>query len=205
MLTWLDNESLASAAAGHHPERLRSCGKALEGVRIAIMGDEGLLVERNNPGEIVARSRGLATEYYKSPGVMEELRFDGWHHTGDIGYVDDDGFVYIVDRRSDMILVGGINVYPAELEKTLMEIPEVYECAVVGEPDDVWGEVVKAIVVLSRGSSKSAEAIIGHCRTVLGASKSPRSVEFWDEIPHTPTGKPDKKLIRGRLRKSGDR
>ena len=200
LLTWLDNETLNAAAAGHHPERLRSCGRPVDAVRVGIMDEAGHLLERNRHGEIVVRGRGLASEYYKSPGAMQKLRGYGWHHTGDIGYVDDYGFVYIVDRKNDVIIVGGSNVYPAEVEKVLMELPDVRECAVIGVRDDLWGEVVKAIVVLTKDNSYTPEEIMRHCRGRVGGSKLPRSIEFWREIPHTPTGKADKRLIRRRLR-----
>jgi acyl-CoA synthetase (AMP-forming)/AMP-acid ligase II len=134
--------------------------------------------------------------YYKLPEATAEIRAYGWHHTGDVGYVDDHGFVYIVDRKKDMIVSGGFNVFCTEVEAAIMALPEVHECAVIGVPHEVWGEAVKAIVVLrERGSLGEAE-IMAHCKARLGGVKTPKSVEFRDEIPKTPAGKTDRKSLR---------
>jgi fatty-acyl-CoA synthase len=195
-MTFLDPETLAAAAAGDHPERLRSCGKPTPAVRLAIMDDDGRLLPPLKTGEIVARGALVSAGYYKLPEATAEIRTHGWHHTGDVGYRDDDGFFYIVDRKKDMIITGGFNVYCAEVEACVMELPQVRECAVIGVPDEKWGEAVKAVVVLRDGESLNEEAIISHCKTRLGGVKSPKSVEFWREIPKTPAAKTDKMAIR---------
>jgi fatty-acyl-CoA synthase len=204
-MTFLDPKTVAASAAGDHPERLRSCGKPTMAVRLAIMDDEGKILPPLKTGEIVARGTLVGAGYYNLPEATAEIRAHGWHHTGDVGYRDEDGFFYIVDRKKDMIITGGFNVYSAEVEACAMELPQVHECAVIGVPDEKWGEAVKAIVVLRQGGESSEAAIIAHCKTRLGGVKSPKSVEFWSEIPKTPAAKTDKKAIRKRYWEGADR
>ena len=196
LLTWLDQKTLAAAAAGDHPERLRSCGKPTSAVRLAIMDDNGRILPPDTPGEIVARGSLVAGGYYKLPDSTAEIRIHGWHHTGDIGCRDEHGFYYIVDRKKDMIITGGFNVFCAEVEAAVLELPEVRECAVIGVPHEKWGEAVTAVVVLLEGESLTAEEVIAHCKLRLGGVKAPKFVEFHAEIPKTPTGKMDKKALR---------
>ncbi len=195
-MTFLDNKTLVAAAAGDHPERLRSCGRPTPAVRLGIMDDDGQLLPPHKTGEIVARGALVSAGYYKLPEATAEIRTFGWHHTGDVGYRDEDGFFYIVDRKKDMIITGGFNVYCAEVESCVMELSGVRECAVIGVPDEKWGEAVKAIVVSQAGDSLTEAAVIAHCKARLGGVKSPKSVEFWTEIPKTPAAKTDKKAIR---------
>lgn len=204
-MTFLDPATVAAAAAGDHPERLKSCGKPTLAVRLAIMDDGGKILPPLKTGEIVARGALVGAGYYNLPEATAEIRTHGWHHTGDVGYRDEDGFFYIVDRKKDMIITGGFNVYCAEVESCVMELPQVRECAVIGVPDEKWGEAVKAIVVLRDGEALSEAAIIAHCKTRLGGVKSPKSVEFWREIPKTPAAKTDKKAIRKRYWEGADR
>jgi len=196
LLTWLDPKTLAAAAAGDHPERLRSCGRATSAVRVAIMDDAGQTLPAHKTGEIVARGTLLTAGYHNLPEATAQLRAHNWHHTGDIGYMDEDGYVYIVDRKKDMIISGGFNVFCAEVEAGIMSLPAVQECAVIGVPHEHWGEAVKAIVVLREGESLSEEDVIAHCKAKLGSVKSPKSVEFWTELPKTAAGKLDRKTIR---------
>jgi len=196
LLTFLDPATTAAAVAGDHPDRLRSCGKPTSAVRVAIMNDAGKILPPRQCGEIVARGTLVTGGYHNFPEATAEIRAYGWHHTGDVGYIDEDGYVYIVDRKKDMIISGGFNVYCAEVESALMALPEVQECAVIGVPDEKWGEAVKAIVVLKDGESLTEEAVLAHCKARLGGVKSPKSVEFWREIPKTPVGKLDRKSMR---------
>jgi fatty-acyl-CoA synthase len=196
LVTFLDSRTIASAAAGEHPERLASCGKPTSAVRVAIMNDEGRILPKHERGEIVVRGTLVSGGYYKMPEATAEIRAYGWHHTGDVGYMGDDSYIYIVDRKKDMIITGGFNVYCAEVEAGIMALSEVYECAVIGVPHDVWGEAVKAFVVLRNGDSLREEDIIAHCKSKLGGVKSPKSVEFCAEIPKTPAGKIDRKKLR---------
>jgi fatty-acyl-CoA synthase len=196
LLTWLNQKTIAAAAAGDHPERLRSCGKPTSAVSLAVMDDSGRILPPNTAGEIVARGSLVTPGYYKLPEATAEIRTHGWHHTGDVGYRDEDGYFYIVDRKKDMIITGGFNVYCTEVEAGVMELPQVRECAVVGVPHEQWGEAVKAIVVLREGQALTEAAIIAHCKARLGGVKAPKSVEFHSEIPKTPAGKTDKKALR---------
>ena len=196
LLTFLDQRTLAAAAAGDHPERLASCGKPTSAVRLGIMDEEGRILPSHERGEIVARGTLVCGGYYKLPEATEEIRRYGWHHTGDIGYMDDDGYVYIVDRKKDMIITGGFNVFSVEVEAGIMALPQVHECAVIGVPHDVWGEAVQAFVVLKEGGQLTEEEVLRHCKEKLGGVKSPKSVEFCAEIPKTAAGKIDRKALR---------
>ena len=196
LLTFLDQKTVAAAAAGKNPERLGSCGQPTSAVRLGIMDDEGRLLPANQTGEIVARGTLVTPGYYKLPEATAEIRKFGWHHTGDVGYRDDDGFFYIADRKKDMIISGGFNVFSAEVEAGIMALADVHECAVIGVPDDTWGEAVKAIIVIREGASLDERAVIEHCKLKLGGVKAPKSVEFRGEIPKTPAGKIDRKSLR---------
>jgi fatty-acyl-CoA synthase len=209
LLTFLDTRTVAAAAAGDHPERLRSCGRPTAAVRLAVMDDAGRILPPHQPGEIVARGTLVTGGYHNLPQATAEIRSHGWHHTGDVGYIDGDGYVYIVDRKRDMIISGGFNVYSAEVEAGIMALPQVLECAVIGVPDDKWGEAVKALVVLKhdvkQGESLTKGEIIAHCKAKLGGVKSPKSVEFVAEIPKTPAGKFDRKAMRKQFWATADR
>jgi acyl-CoA synthetase (AMP-forming)/AMP-acid ligase II len=194
--TWLPPDVVTAAAAGDHPERLSSCGRPSYSVRVEIMDDEGALLPTGEVGEIVARGGLVGAGYFELPEANEEAWAHGWHHTGDVGRRDADGFVYIVDRKKDMIVTGGFNVYSAEVEAAVMELPDVRECAVIGVPDEKWGEAVTAIVVLADGAKISEDRIIAHCKAQLGGVKAPKTVYFRSEIPRTGAGKFDKKAIR---------
>ncbi len=196
LMTFLDSKTVARAAGGDHPERLRSCGRPTSAVRLAVMDDAGKLLGPGEAGEIVARGSLVTAGYFNLPDATAEIRAHGWHHTGDVGYRDEDGYFYIVDRKKDMIITGGFNVFCAEVEAGVMQLAQVSECAVIGVPDEKWGEAVKAIVVLRVGAALSEEDIVAHCKACLGGVKAPKSVEFVEEIPKTPAGKADKKLLR---------
>jgi acyl-CoA synthetase (AMP-forming)/AMP-acid ligase II len=205
ILTWLPPDVVARAARGDHPERLASCGKPSYPMRVGIMDDAGKLLPVGEPGEIVARGALVSHSYFEKAEATTEVRAFGWHHTGDVGYRDKDGYIYIVDRKKDMIVTGGFNVFSAEVEACVMEMQGVKECAVVGVPHEKWGEAIKAIVVPARGVTLTEEAVIAHCKARLGSVKAPKSVEFWTEIPKTPNNKMDKKAIRKRFWSDADR
>lgn len=205
LLTFLDAHIVAAAAAGDHPERLRSCGRPTVAVRLGIMDDAGRLLPPHEPGEIVARGSLVSGGYHNLPEATAEIRRHGWHHTGDVGYIDEHGYVYIVDRKKDMIISGGFNVYCAEVEAGVMALAQVQECAVIGVPDDKWGEAVKALVVVKYGESLTEGEVIAHCKAKLGGVKSPKSVEFVAEIPKTPAGKFDRKAMRKQYWATADR
>jgi acyl-CoA synthetase (AMP-forming)/AMP-acid ligase II len=196
-LTWLDADVVAAAAAGASPERLQSSGTSMFVSRVAIMADDGQLLPRGESGEIVVRGRSVKP--YLDPVETAEARRFGWHHTGDLGYFDAHGFLYVVGRTKDNVITGGFKVSAAEVERVVMELPEIRECAVVGAPHAIRGEAVTAIVTLRAGHTITAAAILKHCRARLGRVKAPSRVFEWPELPKTPVGKIDKRTIRERL------
>ncbi len=203
--TWLPPDIVADAAAGDHPERLASCGRESYSVRVEIMDNDGRLLPDGEVGEIVVRGGLVGGGYLKMLEASAEVRVHGWHHTGDVGRRDGDGFLYIVDRKKDMIVTGGFNVFSAEVEAAVMELPEVGECAVIGTAHEKWGEAVTAIVVLNPGAMLLGENIVAHCKERLGSVKAPKFVYFRSHIPRTPAGKFDKKTIRAEFWKGASR
>jgi acyl-CoA synthetase (AMP-forming)/AMP-acid ligase II len=178
-------------------ERMRSAGKALHGVELAILDPNGNRLPPGEVGEIATRSGSNMTGYWNLPeATARTLSKDGWLRTGDAGYMDKDGYLYIHDRIKDMIISGGENIYPAEVESALCDHPDVAEAAVIGVPDDKWGEAVKAIVVMKPGKSASATDIINFTRERIAGYKTPKSVEFIDALPRNPSGK----ILRRHLR-----
>lgn len=202
IISWLPPEIVAAAAAGDHPERLASCGRPTRSVKVAIMDDEGQILPTGEAGEIVVRGVLVSDSYFEMPDATSEIRQYGWHHTGDVARFDHDGFLYIVDRKKDMVVSGGFNVFTAEVEAAITELASVSECAVIGVPHEKWGEQVHAIVI---ADSVSAEDIIAHAKARLGGVKAPKSVEFTDSIPRTAAGKMDKKQLRTRHWGGSDR
>ncbi len=193
IVTWLPPEIVAAAAHGDHPERLASCGKPTRSVKVAVMDDDGNLLPTGESGEIVVRGVLVSHSYFEKPEATAEIRTFGWHHTGDIAKFDEDGFLYIVDRKKDMVVSGGFNVFTTEVEAAITELAAVRECAVIGIPHEKWGEQVHAIVV---ADGIEAAEIIAHAKEKLGGVKAPKSVQFIDSIPRTAAGKMDKKALR---------
>jgi len=138
----------------------------------------------------------MIKEYWKKPQETAETFVNGWLHTRDMGTIDEDGYIYIVDRKSDMIISGGFNIYPKEVEEVILAHPAVSEVAVIPVPDDTWGEAVKAMVVLKPGARATEEEIIQFCKENLASYKKPRSVAFINEIPKTAYNKVDRKALR---------
>ncbi len=177
---------------------LRSAGRPGPFVRVAIMSPEGKLLPPGEPGEIVVQSSMVMKGYHKMPKETEEVSRLGWHHTTDVGFRDAQGFITIVDRIKDVIVSGGFNIYPAEIEAAASELPPVLECSVVGVPDEKWGEAVKAVIQLKPGAALTEAEVIEHCKARLGSMKAPKSVEFWPELPRSVVGKVLKREIRKR-------
>jgi acyl-CoA synthetase (AMP-forming)/AMP-acid ligase II len=176
-----------------------SCGKPAPGIEIKLFDDDGNVVTGTGPdnaGEVYIRSRGIFDTYYKNDASYESNSRGDFHTVGDIAYWDDEGYLYICDRKTDMIISGGMNIYPAEIEAALEQHPEIYDVAVFGIPSDEWGEVVHATVVLSPGSALTAEQISAFAREHLASYKVPRSVDFLDELPRTGSGKILKRQLR---------
>lgn len=177
--------------------KLGSAGKPYFFTDTRLMDDSGNLIEGAGAGEIVAAGPVVMQEYWRQPDATSETIVDGWLHTGDVGRVDDEGFFYVVDRKKDMIISGGENIYPAEVENILYEHPTVSECAVIGIPDESWGETVHAIVVSKEGHQVLNEELLRHCRDRLARFKVPRSIEIISEpLPRTPAGKVKKQDLR---------
>ncbi len=189
-------DHLEALSAPDKEKRLLSCGRPPVFVKVEMMDDDGNLLAEGEWGEIVVRGTFVSLGYYGDPEASEANRQHGWHHTGDIGYKDADGFVYIVDRKMDMIISGGLNVYPIEIERLIWSHPAVQDCAVIGVPDEKWGEAVKAIVELKSGESVAEAEIIALCKEGLSAYKTPKTVEFWDELPRSGVGKVLKRKVR---------
>lgn len=176
--------------------RLASCGRATLLTPVEIMDDDGKLLPAGEKGEIVVRGNLVMPGYYNNPEATREVSEFGWHHTGDIGVKDADGYIYIVDRKKDMIISGGFNVYPSEIEQVIWGHPAVQDCAVIGVPDPKWGEAVKAVIELKPGARLTADEIIHLCKDKVGSVKAPKTVEFWESLPRSPVGKVRKKDIR---------
>ena len=155
-------------------------------------------------GEVVARGANIMLGYWKNPELTAERLRDGWLHTGDMGIIDEDGFIFLVGRKDDMIITGGENVYPREVEDVILTHPAVAECAVVGMPDPVWGEQVAAFVVLGSGQSVAAEEIVAFCETKLAGYKKPRRIEFVEDLPKTMIGKVSHREVRDAQRRRED-
>jgi acyl-CoA synthetase (AMP-forming)/AMP-acid ligase II len=176
-----------------------SCGKPSPGTEIRLVDELGQEVTGTgpgHPGELFVRSAQVFSEYYKQPDSYEAARQGDFHTVGDIAYRDDEGYLYICDRKTDMIVSGGMNIYPAEIEAALEQHPAIYDVAVFGIPSEEWGEVVHATVVLAPGASLSADEVTAFGREHLAGYKTPRSVEFIDELPRTGSGKILKRQLR---------
>ena len=176
-----------------------SCGRPAPGVQIRLLDEAGAEVTGtgpDHPGELYVRSAVVFDEYYKQKASYDSARRGDFHTVGDIAYRDDEGYIYICDRKTDMIISGGMNIYPAEIEAVLEQHPAVYEAAVFGIPSDEWGEAVHATVVLRPGASLSAREVIAFSKDHLAGYKTPRSVSFMDDLPRTGSGKVLKRLLR---------
>jgi len=177
-------------------QRLKSCGRATPFVKAAIIDDAGNQLPPNEIGEIVVQGDLVMQGYYKNPEATAQSRAFGWHHTGDLGYRDETGYYYIVDRKRDLIISGGFNIYPGEIEQIIWSHESVQDCAVIGVPDEKWGEAVRAVVELKKGKSATAEELITLCKLRLGSVKAPKSVEFVEALPRSAVGKVLKKELR---------
>ncbi|MBF6098147.1 AMP-binding protein [Nocardia cyriacigeorgica] len=187
------------------PERLASCGRPVPWLHVALLDDAGNEVPTGEPGEICVRGPLVMKGYLNKPEQTAEATEHDWLHTGDIARRDADGFLYIVDRKKDMIVTGGFNVYPREVEDVLSAHPAVSAAAVIGVPDDKWGEAVKAVVVLRAGREVAVEELQALVKERKGAVYTPKSIDFADSIPLSPLGKPDKKALRAQYWSDGAR
>ena len=199
--TYGGTESVATIATPRRwLQKPGTVGRAIHGITLHILDDEGRELPRGQVGQIwVENANAPAAEYYKDPDKTRGMRRGSWVTLGDVGYVDDDGFLFLRDRAIDMIISGGVNIYPAEIEGVLLESPAVGDAAVIGIPDDEWGEAVLAIVEPAEGADAddaTAEAILAHCATRLARFKVPRRVEFVSALPRLASGKLQKRVLR---------
>jgi len=179
--------------------KVGSTGPAFFHTDVRVVDEAGRDVEPGAVGEVLVRGAHIMTGYWNRPDATAETIRDGWLHTGDLATVDKEGFVFIQDRKKDMIITGGENVYPAEVEAVLARHPDVLECAVIGLPSARWGESAAAVVVAKAGASLDAAQVLAFCQGKLARYKQPRVVEFVDQIPRNPTGKVLKRVLRERF------
>jgi fatty-acyl-CoA synthase len=203
---------LANMKKGEHdlnkPERLGSCGRPAPWIQMALLDDNMNEVAKGEAGEICVRAPLVMVGYKDMPEQTAEAMEGGWLHTGDVGRLDDDGFLYIVDRKKDMVVSGGFNVFPREVEDVLSAHDAVAQVAVIGVPDEKWGEAVKAVVVLKPGHEASdslSDELIEMVKVAKGSVQSPKTVDYADGIPLTAVGKPDKKTLRAQYWADSDR
>jgi fatty-acyl-CoA synthase len=180
-------------------ERLSSAGRPTPLCTVAIMGEGGVLLPRGETGEIVVRGSLVMRGYHRDPAATTAASAYGWHHTGDIGYLDEDNYLFIVDRAKDMVITGGFNVYSTEVEQAVMQHPAVQDCAVVGLPDDKWGERVTAVVQLRAGATVDPAELGSFVRQRIGSVKTPKQIEIWPDLPRSKVGKVLKRDIKTRL------
>jgi len=187
----------ATLSAERALDKVGSTGLPMFHTDIRVVDPQGKATAPGEIGEILIRGPHVMREYWKNPKATAETVIDGWLHTGDLGRVDDEGFLYIVDRKKDMIISGGENIYPAEIESVLTALPQVAEVAVIGVPDADWGEAVCAVVRLREGQSLTLEAVRAHCAGKLGKYKMPKKLILSEEpLPRNPTGKLVKRTLR---------
>jgi long-chain acyl-CoA synthetase len=186
-------------------KKLTSAGRPDIGVQVRIVDDEGKDVAPGEVGEIIVRSQHIMVEYWRKPEDTQATVRDGWLYTGDMGYCDEQGYIYIADRKKDMIISGGENIYPREVEEVLQRHPAVLEATVIGIPDPYWVEKVHAVVVAKKEARTTVEEIIAFCKLHLAGYKTPKSVDFVDALPRNPTGKILRRELREQYRANAKR
>lgn len=190
---------------GRPGNKIRSAGRSINTVEVRVVDEHGNEVRRGTVGEVIVRGPNVMLGYWKNPAQTAAVLRDGWLHTGDCAYMDEDGFIFVVDRLKDMIITGGENVYSSEVEQVLASHPAVAVCAVIGIPSPEWGETVHAVVVLKVGQQVAAEVLIHHCKRHIAGYKCPRSVYFTDALPVSGAGKILKSVLREPHWNSGGR
>jgi acyl-CoA synthetase (AMP-forming)/AMP-acid ligase II len=174
-----------------------SCGRAAPGRELALLDDDGRPVPVGEPAELYVKAfSGVLDEYYKDPEATRQIRRDDWYSVGDVAWMDAEGFYYICDRKRDMIISAGVNIYPAEIEDALYRHPKIFDAAVFGVPDEDWGEHVHAALQLQPDAALSAEEVIAFCRRHMAGYKVPREVSFHDALPRDAAGKLLKRQLR---------
>lgn len=183
-------------AISRRPERLASCGRPMGETEVTVVGEDGAPLAAGEVGEIAIRGDDVFKGYWGAPELSAEVLVNGWLLTGDLGRTDEEGYIYLVDRKKDMIISGGFNVYPTEVEAVLYRHPDVLEACVFSVPDERWGEGVKAAVVLKAQRNPNPDDLVAHCRSLLADYKLPRSISFVSELPRNASGKIARKIVR---------
>ena len=196
ILTTLDEDIHVRAMETGEYEILKAAGRPLVGIDMRIVDPDGNKVPTGEDGEVVVRGPNVTAGYLNRPEENERAFRNGWFHTGDVGKMDENGFMFLLDRKKDIIITGGENVYSSEVEAALYQHDDVHECAVVGIPDEKYGEALFAAIVPRPGAELTEEAIIEHCRGRIGGYKIPRQMAFLDELPKSAMGKILKTEIR---------
>ncbi|MGY1728162.1 AMP-binding protein [Geodermatophilus sp. SYSU D01062] len=215
VLGQLDGQSeapmmISTMAPAEHPdgspaqERFASAGRPTPLTTVTVMADDGRLLPAGERGEVVVRGSLVMDGYHRDPQATAEASRFGWHHTGDVGYLDADGWLYLVDRAKDMIISGGFNVYSAEVEQAVLAHPAVQDCAVVGVPDEKWGEPVVAVVPPRAGEALDPADVRAFVRARIGGVKAPEDVLVWADLPRSEVGKVLKGDVRSQLPTAGD-
>lgn len=193
---WLPSHEVKPLGSPEEVRRLASVGRPCPGIDLRIVDDHGNDLPQGQTGEVWLRSKTQLSGYWNNSVATVEALRDGWYRSGDMGYQDNDGYIFLVDRKKDMIISGGENIYSREVEDVLVQHPAVVDVAVIGVPHAQWGECVKAIVVLRRGEQASEAQLIEFCRELIASYKCPKSIAFVDELPRLPTGKISKVMLR---------
>lgn len=180
----------------HILDKMASVGQPFINVEVRLAGENGEDVSPGDTGEILARGPNIMVGYYKDPEATAETLKDGWLHTGDLGKMDQEGFLHIVGRKKDMIISGGENIFPSEIEEVLYRHPKILEAAVIGLPDPMWGESIHAVIVLKQGRGMTETEVIDFCKDHIASFKKPKSVEFVESLPRSPAGKVLKRVLR---------
>jgi acyl-CoA synthetase (AMP-forming)/AMP-acid ligase II len=190
---------------GPKAEKLLSAGKPMVCAQVRIMDEQDNKLKPGEIGEICVKGKQVMMGYWKNPDLTKEMVRDGWYHTGDMGYVDEEGYIFLSDRKADMIISGGENVYPKEVEDVIYQHPSVKECTVVSAPSGKWGEIVQAVIILKPDEYATEEEIIKHCKKTLAGYKCPKAVAFWNDLPKTIIGKILKKEIKQKFWEGKDK
>jgi acyl-CoA synthetase (AMP-forming)/AMP-acid ligase II len=196
---WLPSHEVRPDGTAEEVRRLASVGHPCPGIELRIVDDSGLDLPQGQTGEVWLRSATQLAGYWNNSVATADALRDGWYRSGDMGFQDSSGYVFLVDRKKDMIISGGENIYSREVENALLQHPSVIDAAVIGVPHEKWGECVKAIVALRPGELAGEADLIAFCRELIAGYKCPKSIEFVDELPRLPTGKISKVVLRQRF------